>query len=206
MHEIATCSKKGFTVLDEFQLLIHLICSDGFFSVRTSIILDDTIFWTMPPALTTLAWVKNVSPYHNSIYQFKLSRFIHTLSDYLSQILRSQNLDYSNFIASPTSTSLHPAPPKKNQAIIVSILWWSLSSLPLVLDGFQVTNSFISDPSIARRQYCCILLRQKKSGNNYLYSMMISLPFATGLRRCSARIFPPSLPLRCLPHPPTHPS
>ena len=149
MHEIATCSKKGFTVLDEFQLLIHLICSDGFFSVRTSIILDDTIFWTMPPALTTLAWVKNVSPYHNSIYQFKLSRFVHTLSDYLSQILRSQNLDYSNFIASPTSTSLHPAPPKKNQAIIVSILWWSLSSLPLVLDGFQVTNSFISDPSIA---------------------------------------------------------
>ena len=53
-----------------------------------------------------------------------------------------------------------------------------------------------------RRQYCCILLRQKKSGNNYLYSMMISLPFATGLRRCSARIFPPSLPPRCLPHPP----
>ena len=59
---------------------------------------------------------------------------IHTLSDYLSLILRSQNLDCSNFFASSTSTSLqqlHPVPPK-NQAIIISILWWFLCCLPLV--------------------------------------------------------------------------
>ncbi len=128
-------------------------------------ILDDKIFgWHH------LAWVKNESVYLNFSYHLELCCILLFVVTFDGDRLLSYRICRSSLYILEVNIAACSFR-KENLATMRSVLWWFLCLLPLVSDGFKVTNSFKSDLLIAESglfclsvcQNSCILLEQKKN-------------------------------------------